>query len=158
MVKIADARALNTVTVDMGTFQINFNEGSSEGDNSGLRDDYQLLDKITNYFPEEQEEKAPFVPLVFSALIGSLLLFYVTKVYENQANLSNITFWGFLFTLNYLVVLFVIVAFWIQVNLINTLWILLALTPVTLLTMNYGLTPESCHVSNFQKNVKSKTF
>ena len=48
-------------------------------------------------------------------------------------------FWGMLMTLNILAILGVIVAFWISVNLIDTLWTLLFLTPVTLFIFNKGM-------------------
>jgi len=42
-------------------------------------------------------------------------------------------------------------------NLVVTLWVLVAAAPFTLFTMNMGLTPEDCHVSGFQlKESKSK--
>jgi len=69
-----------------------------------------------------------------------------------------------IFALNYLAILGIIVAFWIKINLVNTLWILLAVTPVTLFTMNKGLNPENCHISGFEKkekesgSKKSKTY
>lgn len=75
-----------------------------------------------------------------------------------------ISFSGVIFSLNYLVIIGIIVAFWIKVNLINTLWILLAVTPVTLFTMNKGLSPQDCHISGFEKKdkesggKKSKTY
>jgi len=82
-------------------------------------------------------------------------------MFSNHANWTNFSFWGFLFALNYLVILAIIVAFWVEVNLVNTLWILLAVSPITLFTMNKGLTPENCHVPGFSKEAKkekSKTY
>ena len=107
------------------------------------------MDKITNYFPPEEPEKGALVPLVATVMIVSLFLYYVGQIYACQANLSKLSFWGFVFTLNYIGILAIIVAFWVEINLVNTLWILLAVTPVTLFTMNKGLTPENCHVSGF---------
>lgn len=135
----------------MGTLQINFNEGSSEAENHGVRDDFKLLETITNYFPPEEAEKGAAIPLAFSAAIIGLLVYYVGHLYGNQANLSNLSFWGSVFTLNYILILVIIVAFWIKINLVNTLWILLAVSPVTLFTMNQGLTPANCHISGFQR-------
>ena len=89
---------------------------------------------------------------------ASLLLFvvYFLQLFANGANLSNISFWGFMFTVNYLAVLGVIVAFWIEINLVNTLWILLAISPVTVFTMNMGLDGENCHVSGFFRSKNKK--
>ena len=66
------------------------------------------------------------------------------------------SFWGFIFLLNYLGIIGIIVAFWLKVNLVNTLWTLLAVSPVTIFTMNMGLTPENCYVSGFSKPVSTK--
>ena len=56
-----------------------------------------------------------------------------------------------MFTLNYMGIIGVIVAFWLKVNLVNTLWILLALSPVTLFMMNKGLTVDNCSITQFNK-------
>lgn len=135
----------------MGVLSINFNDGSVEATNFGVRDDFKLLDKITNYFPPEEEPKGALIPLVFSAILGFLFLRFVGSLYGNGANLSLISFSGVVFAANYLLILAIIVAFWLKINLVNTLWILAALTPVTLFTMNKGLTPENCHISGFEK-------
>ena len=45
---VQDPRAINTFSRELGTLQINFNEGATETTNHGVRDDYKLLDKITN--------------------------------------------------------------------------------------------------------------
>ena len=135
----------------MGVLSINFNDGSVEATNFGVRDDFKLLDKITNYFPPEEEPKGALIPLVFSAILGFLFLRFVGSLYGNGSNLSLISFSGVVFAANYLLILAIIVAFWLKINLVNTLWILAALTPVTLFTMNKGLTPENCHISGFEK-------
>ena len=53
--------------------------------------------------------------------------------------MAKLDFWGALMVLNILAVLGVIVAFWVHVNLIDTLWTMLALTPVTLFLFQMGL-------------------
>ena len=156
---IDDSRAVESKNMDLGVFQVNFNEGSLEADNLGVRSDFKLLDVITNYFPPEEESKGSVVPFAFCGILGLLFFNFFGSLFSNQANLKNMSFFGMLFVLNYLLILGVIVAFWIQVNLVNTLWILAALAPVTLFTMNKGLTPENCHVSDFhnpQKYQKKK--
>lgn len=111
-----------------------------------------MLDKITNYFPPEEPEKGALIPLVFAGLIICNGLYFLLKLIENKANLSNMSFWGFLFTLNYSAILVIIVAFWVNCfNLVNCLWIMLALSPVTLFMMNKGLTPDNCHIAQFEK-------
>lgn len=156
-----DPRAAKTFSKDLGTLQINFNEGTTEATNDGVRDDYKLLDVITNYFPPEEAGKGAAIPLAFSAALVGLLGHFVLQICSNHANWSKLSFWGFVFTLNYLLILGIIVAFWIEINLVNTLWILLAVSPVTLFTMNKGLTPENCHIPAFQRESgkgKSKTY
>lgn len=116
-----------------------------------MREDYTLFPTITNYFPPEEEEKNPLIPMIFSGIIGVCFLVFFTSIFSNQANLKNINFMGLLFVLNYLAIIGIIVAFWIEVNLVNTLWILLAATPVTLFSMNKGIAPEDCAISGFSK-------
>ena len=72
-----------------------------------------MLDVITNYFPPEEAKKGALIPIVFSAAIVGALFVYIGQLYKNEANLSNLSFWGSLFSLNYLVILVVIVAFWV---------------------------------------------
>jgi hypothetical protein len=67
-----------------------------------------------------------------------------------------LSFWGLIFLLNYLGILGIIVAFWVKVNLVNTLWTLLAVSPITLFTMNMGLNPENCFISGFYKPASTK--
>jgi hypothetical protein len=112
----------------------------------GMRDDHKLLDVITNYFPPEEAQKSPIVPFAVTAVLGLLFLNFFNNMYSAGANLSNMSFSGCLFTLNYLAIMAVIVAFWFKINLINTLWILVAMTPFTLYTMNIGLTASNCHI------------
>jgi hypothetical protein len=56
---------------------VNFNEGSNEASNFGVRDDFKLFDKITNYFPPEPPAKSSIVPLLSSAFLVFLFVFYV---------------------------------------------------------------------------------
>lgn len=72
-----------------------------------------MYDNIINYFPPEEEEKANFIPLLFSSGLGLMFLYFVSNLIGAGANLSNLTFWGVLFTLNYLSIFGIIVAFWV---------------------------------------------
>lgn len=89
------------------------------------------------------------------------MLFFV-QLFQNGSNLGNLSFFGFIFLINFAVILLIIIFFWFgnfgpfKLNLVITLWILVAATPVTLFTMNYGLTPENCYVSAFQKTSAGK--
>merc|ERR1719329_55375 len=153
---------MNAVVKNLGSFQINFNEGSQEGTNLGVREDYQLYETITNYFPPEPKAASPIFPLAFTGLILLMFAVFFIQIFTNGANLGYISFWGLLFLINFATVLFIIIFFWFgyvgpfKLNLVNTLWVLLAATPMTLFTMNYGLTPENCHVSGFQKTLTGK--
>ena len=79
---IEDPRALKPHKFDVGILYVNFNEGSFEGSNFGVREDYKLLEKITNYFPPAEPEKGTTVPLVFTVAIISLFLYYVGQIYS----------------------------------------------------------------------------
>lgn len=91
-----------------------------------------------------------------SAVMVGLFVVNFGGLYKNGANLSSFSFWGLLFTVNYLAILAIIVAFWISINLINTLWSLLFMAPVTLYLMNMALTADNCHISGFYKNRSKK--
>ena len=69
----SDPRASNSLKIKLGSFNVNFMEGSSEGNNLRVRDDYRLFDIINNYFPPEEPEKGAAVPLAFC---GVLLAFF----------------------------------------------------------------------------------
>jgi hypothetical protein len=115
----------------------------------GVRQDYKLFENIVNYFPPSEAPKQPTIPLVFCGILVILVVTFIVSVTANSGNLNNLSFSGCLFVINYLLILGVIVAFWIKVNLVNTLWILVALAPVTLFTMNVGINAESCQVQEF---------
>jgi len=110
-----------------------------------------MFPTITNYFPPEEEEKGSLIPLVFCGILSLCFLVFFISIFNAKANLGNFSFKGFLFVLNYMAVIAVIVAFWIEVNLVNTLWILLAATPVTLFLMNTAIRPEDCLIQGFSK-------
>lgn len=128
----------------------------------GIREDYQLYETITNYFPPEPEAPSPVFPMAFTALILLMFTMFFLQLFQNGANLGNLTFSGLVFLINFAGILLIIIFFWFgqfgpfKLNLVITLWILAALTPVTLLTMNYGLTPDNCYVSAFQKAPQGK--
>lgn len=79
---IEDPRAIKSHKFDVGVLYVNFDEGSNEGTNFGVREDYKLLEKITNYFPPEEPEKGATVPLVFTGAIVCLFLYYVGQIYS----------------------------------------------------------------------------
>jgi hypothetical protein len=128
--------------------------GGQTGDNRQGRIDFMMYDKIINIFEAEKPAKSPVVPMAISALTVGLFFHFFVKLYSNGSNLSAFSFWGLIFSLNFLGILGMIVAFWIKINLVNTLWILLFLSPITLFTMNKGLTADNCHISGFYSKPK----
>lgn len=138
----------------VGDVKVDFGGNGNDGNNRKRRTDFELYDKIINIFDEPPPQKNPILPLLVSAIIVGMLLMFMHKLIANGANHNNFSGWGFLFTVNYLVIYLVIIAFWFKINLINTLWFLLALTPLTLFTMNKGLTADNCHISGFHKKSK----
>lgn len=137
------------------TIKVDFIDGSDERNNLEGRVDFKMYGKIVNIFDEEPAQKSPFIPTVFSGLIAVFFVQFFFGLYSNGANFSDMSFWGMLFSANFLVILGVIVAFWIKINLVITLWVLLALSPITLFMMNKGLTSDNCHISGFGKKLKS---
>ena len=149
---VADPRVDEPLVKELGVLQIDFNEGSHDRVYDNVRDDYRLYDHITNYFPPEPEAKGAAIPLLFSGILVAGFLVWCSSVFSNSANLSNLSAGGLVFIVNYLLIYVVIIAFWIEINLVNTLWILLGLAPITLGTMHMGLTKEGCEVSGFKKS------
>ena len=74
---VTDPRAIAPIEKDLGVFQVNFNEGSNEASNFGIRDDYRLYDKIVNYFPPEPPAKSSLIPLISSGVIVIMFLAFV---------------------------------------------------------------------------------
>ena len=146
--KDPNAQGVSTKTID--PVELDF-IGGAKGDNRLGRSDFRIYDKIINIFEPEQPKKSPIIPLVASAGVIVIFFWFFGQLYTIGANLNSFSFWGLLFSLNYFAVLMVIVAFWIEINLVNTLWIMLALSPVTLFTMNQGLTADNCHISSYMK-------
>jgi len=80
---IEDSRAIEPKSIDLGVFQVNFNEGSLDASNLGIRDDFKLLDIITNYFPPEEEGKGPLIPMAFCGILGVLFFIYFGQLMSN---------------------------------------------------------------------------
>ena len=126
-------------------------------------DDYSTKSKtnfikntIINIFDEVKPQKSPIIPVAFSGLTIGIFVYFFGKLYANGSNFSQYSFWGLIFTINYLMIILVIIAFWIKINLVNTLWILLALSPFTVFTMNMALNADNCHISGFLKTKSRK--
>ena len=113
-----------------------------------------MYDTITNYFPPEPAPMSPVIPLAFSGLIVFALLIFISSLFSNGANVGKLSFGGILFILNFLAIYGVIVAFWVEINLVNTMWILAAASIPTMFTMHIGL--PDCEVPKYKKPQKSK--
>ncbi len=58
------------------------------------------------------------------------------------------TFWGFVMTMAILGILVLFTLFWVSINLVNTLWILLAAALPLLYALNKGLSSVDCTLNN----------
>lgn len=155
MVYLQDPTTNEMLAKKVADLELDF-VGGNKGDNRLGREDFILFDKIINIFDPQPPAKSAIIPLALSAVMIGLFVVYFGGLYTNGSNLSSFSFWGVLFTLNYLAILAIIVAFWISINLINTLWTLLFLAPVTLFLMNMALTADNCHISGFFKSKSKK--
>jgi hypothetical protein len=128
---------------ELGEIEVWFKEGTRDKDNRGVNSDYVFpRQEIMSTFPpsdkEHHSKKSIFAYTMTIAILGAFGYYVMHQ--QAHANLERIDFWGILFTINLLVLLGVILAFWIQVGLITTLWALLFYSPVALFLFNRGLT------------------
>ena len=107
-------------------------EGLDEGSNNGVRADYRPLPTIDFSYPPEQPQISLLRPLIGCGLLVALFLRFVAGgLLGNRGNLSNLSFTGVLFLGNLALILVIFTAFFIEVKLIPTLWLLLFLSPIT---------------------------
>ena len=81
-----------------------------------------------------------------AGLVIAFLRFF-QSLFANKANLSNLNLWGVLFLGNLLLILFIFTAFFIEVKLIPTLWLLLFLSPVTFFLAQRALSSADCAIT-----------
>ena len=86
--------------------------------------------------------------MAFTVAIAGSFGWYLMQQSSLSPNLKQMDFWGMLMIGNVAVILAVIMAFWFSaVNLIDTLWTFLFLTPITLFIFNKGLAGSaSCEI------------
>lgn len=144
---IQDPR-MDSYSKKLGSFTVDFNEGSHSRIYDGQRDDYKMYEKITNYFPPEPEPMSPVIPMAFSGLMVFALLTFISSLFSNGANVGKLSVGGILFILNFLAIYGVIVAFWVEINLVNTMWILAAAAIPTMFTMHIGI--PDCEVAKYK--------
>lgn len=144
---VSDSRAVNVVTKDLGIFEIKFNKDYVDELNDRIHPDYQLKDQILNEFVEPPPPNTSVVPKIFSlVLIGVLIIFLTLGINSQVKQFSYLgsNLWTILYVLNYLVIYFIIVKFWLNTRLDTTLWTLLAMVPSTFITLKYGLSADKC--------------
>jgi len=135
-----DANALETVVWDLGRLEVWFKEGLHDANNQRMHENYFPKKEILSQFPpQDHREKSPILAFAGVAAIVVAFMVYLRAQMELSANTKRMDFWGSLLTVNILVLLGVIVAFWISINLIDTLWLLLALAPFSLFIFSKGL-------------------
>lgn len=134
----------------LGSIKIWFKEGQFETNNQGVNKNYLLKETVIAQFPPpNQKEKNPLLPLAFILAIIGAFIFHMMQQAQQKANLKRIDFWGSLFILNLVAICGILTAFWLQVNLIDTLWALLFITPFTLFLFSQGLAGSaSCDIPN----------
>ena len=147
----ADYRSDAPSSWNLGEIKLWFKEGLDEGSNSGVSATYRPLPNIDFSYPPEIPQISPVLPL-----IGSLVLVYAFFKYfahlftAGRANLSRLSFWGVMFLGNLLLILVIFAAFFIEVKLIPTLWLLLFISPVSLFLAFRALAQADCTVAEFR--------
>ncbi len=150
-VHAADYRSDAPANWNLGTIKIWYKEGLEEGSNSGISPVYQPLPTIDFTYPPEIPQISPVLPLIGSALLVLAFFKYVTHLFTaGRANLSRLSFWGLLFLGNLLLILVIFSAFFIEVKLIPTLWLLLFISPVSLFLGFRALAQADCTVAEFR--------
>jgi len=152
----ADSRAQNSAKWALGSIKAQFLNGVDDASNLGIHDRYIEKQEIINWFDTEYIEhkrtNSTIIPVVFIALIS---FFFVRLMVNNfvrlPCNLQKMDTWGFLFIVAVLFNMGVLIAFWIKVTLINTLWTFLFTSPVSYLIMSQGLRGKAdCEVGDFK--------
>jgi len=150
-VTAADYRAEQALSWSLGTIKIWYKEGHEEGSNSGIKADYKPLPTIKFTYPPEQPQISLMLPLVgCGALVFTFLRYFAHLFTAGRANLSRLSFWGLLFTANLVVILLIFTAFFIEVKLIPTLWLLLFISPVSFFIAQRALSQADCVIGEFR--------
>jgi len=92
--------------------------------------------------------------MIGSGALGLALLIYLKQVLSLRPNLNKLSFMGVLFLLTVALILAIFVMFWVQVKLITTLWILLAISPVAFVIINKALIEADCNIEEFKQKTK----
>lgn len=152
----ADSRAQNSARWALGSVKALFQNGVDDASNLGIHDRYITKKEIINWFDTEYIEHkrtdSTIIPIVFIALIS---FFFMRLILNNfvklPCNLHKMDTWGFLFVVAVLFNMGVLIAFWVKVTLINTLWTFFFTSPVSYLIMSQGLRGKAdCEVGEFK--------
>jgi hypothetical protein len=79
------------------------------------------------------------------------LRFVAQGLFGNRANLANLSFKGLLFLGNLALILVIFGAFFIEVKLIPTLWLLLFLSPITFFISQRALAEADCTIAEYKR-------
>ncbi len=150
-VHAADYRGDAPVSWNAGQVKIWYKEGLEEGVNNGVRADYRPLPTIEFSFPPTPAQISLALPLVGCGLLGVLFFqFLMSGLFGNRANLSKMSFMGLLFSGSIALVLVIFGAFFVEVKLIPTLWLLLFISPVILMIGQRALSQADCTVPEWR--------
>lgn len=112
------------------------------------------------YVPQDITEKQanPILPLIFCGFIFASLVAYMTQLANLNASFKNFPFnlSSLLFVASILLVLGLFVLFWVSINLIQLLTILLVLTPPLLIIGNQALNSVDPTIPPYRAPTESK--
>lgn len=96
------------------------------------------------------------MPAVSCGCIGFALLLFIRAIGSNSGNLNKLSLIGTLFLINILVIYVIFTAFWIEINLIDILKVLVMISPFSLLIFYKALSSGDCSVAEFKLVEKPK--
>jgi hypothetical protein len=82
---------------------------------------------------------------------------FIGSLFANRANLSRLNFSGILFLGNLLLILFIFTAFFIEVKLIPTLWLLLFISPISFFLAQRAFQTADCTIGEFRPAPQSSS-
>jgi hypothetical protein len=154
VVHAADYRAETSAEWKLGSVKIWYKEGLEDAVNNGIKADYMPKGIIEFSYPPEPSQINLLFPLVGIALLGVAFLRFFVSLLSNHANLGRLNFSGVLFLGNLLLILTIFTAFYIEVKLIPTLWLLLFLSLPTFLIAQRALSSADCSIGEYRAPVQ----
>lgn len=127
----------------MGQVGAWFREGTKDKNNQGVHAEYLLpRDEIVATHPASDEhrhsKKGPFA-LAVTGLLCLVFVYYLMQQFR-FCNMQRLDFWGLLFTVNLLILIGMIFAFWFfYINLIQLMYVFVCYSPIALFLFNRGL-------------------